>query len=456
MPVGRHVVEADAPADGAHARRGAAAGQRRGRARRPRTRVDRVVEGVRIDRSRSPSGSRARRARGRRRTRARGGCRRGRPATRPRTGPPARAAVANTTSCSRVISSGSSSPIPRASFARPRAGREHDAVALDELAADAHAAHARRPRPRSPRPPCPRAPRARRGAPPRRTRRVVATGIGEARVGLEERVRDPGAARRPAGTRAGRRPRRCRRPPRPASIEFSAAAERRLRVDEEEPAAARVDRLAVEVERQLAQPFARADGHPHHLGVRVVAAHDRRRLAGRGLAEAAGLEQQRLHALARELPQRRRAEDPAADRRSSRRRSSHRLDRVVGAVALPALVCARDRVVVELEAVAGRVVRGGSGRPRASGAGPSVSRSASSWCITWLPSVRFGIVEATCAFARKLISLSMNACRFTRRPCASHEERLLPEAVAARRRRGCPARSRPPPPSRAPRAAGRS
>ena len=30
-------------------------------------------------------------------------------------------------------------------------------------------------------------------------------------------------------------------------------------------------------------------------------------------------------------------------------------DRVVGAVALPALVRARDRVVVELEAVAGRV-----------------------------------------------------------------------------------------------------
>ncbi len=35
----------------------------------------------------------------------------------------------------------------------------------------------------------------------------------------------------------------------------------------------------------------------------------------------------------------------------------HRLDRVVGAVALPALVRARDRVVVELEAVAGRVAR---------------------------------------------------------------------------------------------------
>ena len=51
---------------------------------------------------------------------------------------------------------------------------------------------------------------------------------------------------------------------------------------------------------------------------------------------------------------------------------------------------------------------------------PLVSRSASSWCIIWFPFVRFGIVDATCAFARKLISLSMNACRFTFSPYASH------------------------------------
>ena len=75
------------------------------------------------------------------------------------------------------------------------------------------------------------------------------------------------------------------------------------------------------------------------------------------------------------------------------------LDRVVGTVALPALVGDPDRVVVELEAVAGRVVRAGSGRPSIAGGGPSVSRSARSWCMIWLPSVRFGIVEATCAFA---------------------------------------------------------
>jgi hypothetical protein len=87
----------------------------------------------------------------------------------------------------------------------------------------------------------------------------------------------------------------------------------RLLVDQEQPAAARVDRIAVEVQRQLAQPLARVDRHPHHLGVRVVAAHDGSRLARRGLAERARLEQQRRHVLARQLPQRRGADDPAAD-----------------------------------------------------------------------------------------------------------------------------------------------
>src|SRR6185503_7671124 len=50
---------------------------------------------------------------------------------------------------------------------------------------------------------------------------------------------------------------------------------------------------------------------------------------------------------------------------------------------------------------------------------PVVSRSARSWCITWLPEVRFGIVAATCACARKLISLCTKPWRFTSTPRAS-------------------------------------
>src|SRR4029079_1140831 len=50
---------------------------------------------------------------------------------------------------------------------------------------------------------------------------------------------------------------------------------------------------------------------------------------------------------------------------------------------------------------------------------PVVSRSARSWCITWLPEVRFGIVAATCACARKLISLWTKPWRFTSTPRAS-------------------------------------
>src|SRR6188472_1773638 len=50
---------------------------------------------------------------------------------------------------------------------------------------------------------------------------------------------------------------------------------------------------------------------------------------------------------------------------------------------------------------------------------PLVSRSASSWCMTWLPLVRFGIVAVTCACARKLISLWTKPWRFTSTPRAS-------------------------------------
>ena len=313
VPVGRHVVEADPAADGPHARE----------ARQPvattrsRTscleRVRRPSRRRRPDRpSRTPSGSRGRRGRGRRRTRAPGACRPGRPATRPRTGPPARARSSKTTSCSRVTSSGSSSPIPCAS------STDHGPAASTTLSHSMSSPPTRTPRTRAARDldrldrralERPRAGAARGLDVGARRRDRVGRSPSRARR-ARTRSRPP---RRPAGTRAGRRPRRCRRPPPPASSEFSAAAARRLGVDEEEPAAARVDRVAVEVQRQLAKPLARADGHAHDLGVRVVAAHDRRGLAGRGLAEAAGLEQQRLHALARELPQRRRAEDPAAD-----------------------------------------------------------------------------------------------------------------------------------------------
>ena len=75
------------------------------------------------------------------------------------------------------------------------------------------------------------------------------------------------------------------------------------------------------------------------------------------------------------------------------------LDRVVGAVALPALVRDADRVVVELEAVAGRVARAEAAARRARAAARASAARPRSWCMIWLPSVRFGIVEATCAFA---------------------------------------------------------
>ena len=88
---------------------------------------------------------------------------------------------------------------------------------------------------------------------------------------------------------------------------------RALLVDEEQPAAPRVDRVALEQERQPAERLTRAERHPDDLRVRVVAADDRRRLARRLLAEAACLQEQDVEASTRELAGGRRAEDPAPD-----------------------------------------------------------------------------------------------------------------------------------------------
>ena len=88
---------------------------------------------------------------------------------------------------------------------------------------------------------------------------------------------------------------------------------RALLVDEEQPAAPRVDRVALEQERQAAERLTRAERHPDDLRVRVVAADDRRRLARRLLAEAPCLQEQDVQASTRQLAGGRRAEDPTTD-----------------------------------------------------------------------------------------------------------------------------------------------
>ncbi len=88
---------------------------------------------------------------------------------------------------------------------------------------------------------------------------------------------------------------------------------RALLVDEEQPAALCVDRVALQQERQPPERLTRAERHPDDLRVRVVAADDRRRLARRLLAEAPCLEEQDVQASTRELAGGRRTEDPAPD-----------------------------------------------------------------------------------------------------------------------------------------------
>ena len=102
-----------------------------------------------------------------------------------------------------------------------------------------------------------------------------------------------------------------------------------VHVDEEEPAGARIDGLAIESKRQLLQRLARAQRQPHHLRVRVVAADDRRRLGGRLPAEPARLEQQHVDPFARELPERRRAEDAAPDDDHARAGHAREIDSIV-------------------------------------------------------------------------------------------------------------------------------
>ena len=182
---------------------------------------------------------------------------------------------------------------------RPRPRREHDVVRLEQAAADAHAAARlerldRRGLTRfGPLAPGSVDERARRG-----------DRIGEAGVGLVERVRD--ALRRNA--EVGRVDLVAQRTLAQLHLAVPPGRLRSLLVDEEEPAAALVVRL-LEVGR------AGAHRHPHDLGVRVVRAHERARPRGRRsrVREGARLEQQRILARARELVQRAGAHDPAAD-----------------------------------------------------------------------------------------------------------------------------------------------
>ena len=262
MPVRRHLVEADLAADAPQAVQ----------PRQPRlhTRadvglervVDRLVVARQDRRARSPSDSRGRRGSGRR---PRDACRRGRPATRSRARAtarrpcrrrrPARAGTraAGRARCLRRASS--TTRPPRARRCPPRAGGRRRA----------RRGPARAPRPASLARLCSLAPgsvdeRARRG-----------DRIGEAGVGLVERVRDALGRNAEVGSASTSSLERTL-----AQLHLAVPA-RRLRsllVDEEEPAAALVVRL-LEVHR------AGAHGHPHDLRVRVVRAHERARLAGR-------------------------------------------------------------------------------------------------------------------------------------------------------------------------------
>ena len=129
--------------------------------------------------------------------------------------------------------------------------------------------------------------------------------------------------------------------------------------------------------------------------------------------------------------------------------STGRLDRVVGAVALPALVrdARRRRGRARSRGRARRPA--GSGRPSSAGGGPEREPLGEQLVHDLVAErqvrdrrgdlrVR---VEADLALHER-VPVDAQAVRVA-------HERLLAEAVGARRRRGCPARSRRPPPSRA-------
>ena len=148
--------------------------------------------------------------------------------------------VSKTTSCSRVISSGSSMPMPCGRAQRPGPGGQHDGVALDELAARRGRRGPDRPRPRSTRPRVPSSARASEArAAPRRRRSSSATGSAKPDVRLVERVGDAGLLDSGQELLEVARPRRCRAPPRPASRRSRPRAARARLVDEEEPAGPR-------------------------------------------------------------------------------------------------------------------------------------------------------------------------------------------------------------------------
>ena len=162
---------------------------------------------------------------------------------------------------------------------RPWARREHDGFAGMQLPVDADAAHPSvlhldRLDPRA----LPRlaAEPAHRGDVGLRR----GDGVGEAGVRLVERVRDPVCLDAREQLLEVLDVERVE--PLPVLHLRVRHGELRIRlVDEEEPAGAVVDRVALEVERHPPEELARVHRHAHHLGVRVVAADDRGRLARR-------------------------------------------------------------------------------------------------------------------------------------------------------------------------------